>query len=327
MKISRIIITGMSRHGRIICTVCGATTAVLLALVVAGARPPADFPTGKILTIDKGMTIGQAAERLAAEGAVRSAFIYKAYTTIASDGKGIKAGDYLFAEPLSVFTVSHRTIQGVHGIAQVKVLIPEGLASSDIGRLLAKNLPGIQAKDFAVAAKQYEGKLFPDTYFFYENMTTQEVIDTMRANFDAKTRGMPARAKALGRSFEDVLTMASIVEEEATSTADRRIIAGILWKRIEKKMPLQVDPPFFYLLGKTSAELTRTDLATKSPYNTYKNLGLPPTPIDNPSLNALEAALDPEPTKYYFYLSGKDGKMYYAATYDGHLINKEKHLD
>ena len=119
--------------------------------------------------------------------------------------------------------------------------------------------------------------------------------------------------------------MASIVEKEATSTNDRRIIAGILWKRISEDYPLQVDPPFFYTLGKDSSELTLSDLASDSPYNLYTHKGLPPTPIDNPGLDAISATVSPIATNYMFYLSGQEGNMHYAKTLAEHLINKEKY--
>ena len=121
--------------------------------------------------------------------------------------------------------------------------------------------------------------------------------------------------------------MASIVEREATSSIDRRMIAGILWKRIATNMPLQVDPPFYYILGKDSASLTLSDLAVDSPYNLYKHTGLPPTPIDNPGLDSIVDTINPTASNYLFYLSDKNGRMHYAATLDGHTANANKYIE
>jgi UPF0755 protein len=120
--------------------------------------------------------------------------------------------------------------------------------------------------------------------------------------------------------------MASILEEEANNTEDRRIISGILWKRIEKGMALQVDAPFYYLFGKGSSQLTLSDLATTSPYNTYVNKGLPSAPISNPGLDAIKAAINPKSTPYYFYLADRKGITHYATDHDGHVANRNNYL-
>jgi UPF0755 protein len=120
--------------------------------------------------------------------------------------------------------------------------------------------------------------------------------------------------------------MASILEREATSSSDRRIIAGILWKRLDDRMPLQVDAALAYVLNKDGTKLTSADLATTSPFNTYKNLGLPPTPIGNPGLSAIEDAISPESTTYWYYLSDSKGNIHYSSTYDEQIVNESKYL-
>ena len=120
--------------------------------------------------------------------------------------------------------------------------------------------------------------------------------------------------------------MASIIEGEAVTPEDRRIVSGILWTRMKNGMRLGVDAPFAYIMGKGSLELTQTDLATTSPYNTYRVAGLPPTPINNPGIDAIAAALAPSSTPYLYYLSDKEGSMHYARTFAEHKLNKEKYL-
>lgn len=120
--------------------------------------------------------------------------------------------------------------------------------------------------------------------------------------------------------------MASILEGEARGREEMEIIAGILWRRIEIGMPLQVDTTFLYVNGKNTFTLTQADLKIDSPYNTYLYRGLPPTPISNPGLTAIRAALNPQPTPYLYFLTGRDGLMYYSRTHDEHVQKKTRYL-
>ncbi len=120
--------------------------------------------------------------------------------------------------------------------------------------------------------------------------------------------------------------MASILEDEANTLEDKRIIAGILWKRLKLKMPLQVDSTLRYTTGKSSGELTKADLSANNPYNTYVNKGLPPTPISNPGLDSIRAAITPTNTSYLYFLSDKNGNMHYAETFEEHKQNRINYL-
>jgi UPF0755 protein len=152
------------------------------------------------------------------------------------------------------------------------------------------------------------------------------IVETMTDNFARSVDIYADDIATSTRKFADIVTMASIVEREATSMNDRQIIAGILWKRIDMKYPLQVDPPFYYTLGKDSREITLKDLAADSPYNLYRHTGLSPTPISNPGLDSIYATLHPVKSPYMFYLSDRSGVMHYGKTYDDHLVNKEKYI-
>jgi UPF0755 protein len=135
-----------------------------------------------------------------------------------------------------------------------------------------------------------------------------------------------AAITAFGKPQSQIIIMASILEKEAPDTKDREIISGILWKRISIGMPLQVDSVFPYIIGVNSLQLTKADLATTSPYNTYLYKGLPPGPISNPSLDAILAAAQPTKTNYLYYLSDLKGNMHYCATYACQLANQRKYL-
>ncbi len=302
---------------------------ILLILCVAAvfaSTPPLNFSGQIIITIQDGETLSTFSQRLTDAGIIRSQFLFKALVVILGDSNRILKGDYLFDKPQSVIRIAYRVVNGVYGLPKIKVTIPEGSNSRNIAIILKKAIPSFDGLGFLSLAISNEGSLFPDTYFFYDNITPDGVIKVMHDNFDTHFATVADRVSAFGKSQTEVLKMASIVEKEATTSVDRQIIAGILWKRLDDNMALQVDPPFFYYLNKTSEQLTLDDLATDSPYNLYKHIGLPPTPIDNPGLDAIIDTITPTVTKYWYYLSDKDGGMHYATTYDGHLLNKEKYL-
>ena len=214
-------------------------------------------------------------------------------------------------------------------LKEVTITIPEGINIRQIGEIFEKN--GMFSKsEFVGAAEGEEGYLFPDTYRFYKYATPQDAILKMKENFRHKaTEEILFNGKVFPdaeRVKNDIIIIASILEEEVKSTEDRKIVAGILWKRLAKGMGLNVDSALTYVLGKTSAELTESDLKFDSPYNTYRYRGLPPTPISNPGIDAMMAAINPTATKYFYYLTGMDGKTYYAETLEGHALNKQKYL-
>jgi len=299
---------------------------LLFVIVISFSIAPTDFPSGKIVSVKKDMTVSEVATLLDQEGIVRSTLFYKAYVVLLHDGKGVKMGDYLFDRPQSALRIAYRTAYGIQGLEKIKITVREGMTASSISQLLAKNIKGFDAKGFLDLVKKEEGYLFPETYYFNPNVTPFEVAHDMKSVFDNKIATIKKEIDAFNKPLSDIIKMASIVEKEANNDEDRHIIAGILWKRIKEGMPLQVDPPFYYFLNKTSLQLTLADLKKESPYNLYLNKGLPPTPIANPGLDAILATVTPTDSPYYFYLSDKQGNMHYAKTHDGHLANKEKYL-
>lgn len=209
---------------------------------------------------------------------------------------------------------------------EVVVAIPEGYSVSKIGETFER-LGIFSKEDFIKTAQKEEGYLFPDTYRFYKNAKPEDVILKMKENFNKKiTKEILEEIKLSKRSLGQIIIMASLLEEEVGFMEDRKIVAGILWKRLDLGIGLGVDAALTYVLGKTSGELTVADLKLDSPYNTYRYRGLPPAPISNPGLDAILAALRPAPSPYFYYLTGKDGKARYAKTLDEHALNKFKYL-
>ena len=303
---------------KIALSLCGMIFLVFLFLI---SGPP-DFPVNKIITVEKGATLRQVSENFQKEKLVRFSVIFDILTRYTGHEKDIKAGRYLFDRPFSVVGLMQRLIKGESGISGVKITIPEGLTIKDINSIFQNS--GFE--DFVIENKELEGYLFPDTYLFLADNTSEDAIARMTENLEVKTADFKEAIKNSGRSFDQILKMASLIEKEAADSEDRKIISGVLWKRLDKKMALQVDATLDYALGKNTFELTTEDLKKDGPYNTYTRRGLPPTPICNPGLDAITAAIFPEKTPYWYYLSDKNGKVYYSKTFDEHIIKKQKYL-
>ncbi|MDE1974967.1 MAG: endolytic transglycosylase MltG [Patescibacteria group bacterium] len=302
--------------------------AVFTSLAIAYyTMPPTGFPSGTVVDIRQGMTMNEVADLLSSKGLIKSRTLFKAYATLLDGTTGVKQGEYAFYSPQSSLGVAYRLDRGLEGFPLAKVTIPEGADAAETASIISRAIPGFDAKGFMTLAKPQEGYLFPDTYFWPTNLTPQKAISDMRSVFDGKIAAISGDIASSGKSESDVIKMASIVEKEAASTTDRRIIAGILWKRLDQGMPLQVDPTLIYITGKPWSQLTVYDLATTSPYNSYKYKGLPPTPIDSPGLDAIRDTLHPTQTPYLYYLSDKSGVIHYASTLAGHVANKQKYLD
>jgi UPF0755 protein len=240
--------------------------------------------------------------------------------------RGAKAGDYIFKEPQSVWGIARRISTGAFGLEPVRIRITEGATTREMAEQLSKALPRFNADAFLLAARPQEGYLFPDTYFFLPNAHEDAVLDTLRQNFDAHIAELQPLIAASGHSLEEIITMASIIEREARVPADRRMISGVLWNRIRINMPLQVDVTFLYTVGKNTFQLTLADLRTDHPYNTYVNKGLPPGPIGSPSLDSIQAAAEPTPNPYLFYLADNTGVTHFSKTYEEHLRKKRLYL-
>jgi len=282
--------------------------------------PP--VPQNPVVRIDRGMNAEQIGVRLKEAGVVRSRifFVWAAYLSDRQDRLG--AGSFEFVGPQSTFSVLEALLAQK---GERAILITEGSTVRDIASALASAGMSAGAR-FEEIALDHEGYLFPDTYRFYDSASAEEVARVMQKEFAEKMKPFEADMKASGRTTQDIITMASIIEREVRTPRDKALISGILWKRIREGMPLQVDATLFYVTGKASHELGADELESESPYNTYKHKGLPPTPISNPGLESIKAAINPVSSAYYFYLSDKDGTTHYARTFDEHKKNKALYL-
>ena len=290
-------------------------------------RAPSGFPAQESIDVPRGATLREVAESFEGQRVVRSSFWLQNFVVLFGGERGVHAGEYFFEKPKSVVSVAWALARGEFGFDLVRVTVPEGTAVADIPSYFSnKSFTRFSRDGFARAATGEEGYLFPDTYLFPANVSAGDVVDAMRRNFEDKYARVERDARAFGKPKSDIVTMASLLEEEARTTESRRTIAGILWKRLEAGMPLQVDAVFPFILGKNTYQLTTEDLTFDSPYNTYRYRGLPPGPITNPGLDALTAAVTPIATPYLYYLSDREGNMHYAKTFEEHVENKERYL-
>lgn len=252
---------------------------VIAVLLILPFTAPADFPVNKLVEIKQGESVSKV---LAGDNVIYSSRLFSLVAKLGGKSGDLKAGRYLFDRKLTLWGVLGRVSRGEYGTKSIKITIPEGSTNAQISKIT-----GLDMSEFE------QGDLFPDTYFIDQFASAAEVREIMRKNFALK----------VGEISEEDVTMASIVEEEASSTQDRRMIADILMRRLKLNMPLQVD------------------VST----STYDRPGLPSEPITNPGLDSINAVRNPQVNKYLYYLSDKSGVIHYARTFAEHKANREKY--
>jgi UPF0755 protein len=309
------------------------TVLMLLLAAVLGVtvymtllRAPSSFPVDELVTVPEGSSVKAIGYELKEQGVVRSPIVFRVLMVVFGHERGARAGDYLFKEPANVWTVARAIASGNFGLEPLRIRIPEGATVRQMATIYTPQLQRFNAERFLKNALPHEGYFFPDTYFFLPNANDEMVLQAMRQNFDDHLATLNPPIASSTRSSEDIIKMASILEREAFKSRDRKMIAGVLWNRIDRGMLLQVDAAFLYTLGKGTFELTRADLAEDSPYNTYKYKGFPPTPIGSPSLDSIQAAMNPIKNNYLFYLADNNGVTHYSKTYEEHLEKKDLYL-
>jgi UPF0755 protein len=289
-------------------------------------QAPYLFPKDTLITVTPGESFSEIAQDFKDQHIIHSTLLFRAVAFMKGAEHSIVAGVYDINTPLSLFELTARLKAGSLHVRSMKVTIPEGSTVKQIGDILQSIFPVFDRDTFVTEATPKEGYLFPDTYLFFPIVRPQQVISVMSDTFNDKIATYTQAIAESKHSLSDIIIMASILEKEARTVKDFGIISGILWKRMALGMPLQVDATSNYYLGKTSASLTTQDLRDKSPYNTYTHKGLPPTPIANPGIETIEAALNPVKTPYFYYLSDAKNVIHYARTYEEHLRNRVVYL-
>lgn len=282
--------------------------------------------TQKIFVIQKSEGVREIANKLKKERLIKSPVVF--FLLIWKQGldRKIQAGDFRLSPSMTTTEIANTL---THGTLDVWVTIPEGKRAEEIADILKTSIPAYQSF-WRNELVKHEGYLFPDTYLIPKDADINLIISIMRNNFEKKFASI-ASSKT-GLSKEEIIIVASLVEREAKFDEDRPLVASVIINRVNIGMKLDIDATVQYALGYQENQktwwkkgLTANDLAISSPYNTYRNPGLPPTPISNPGLAVLKAVVNAPQTNYLYYISDRNGRNHYAKTLEEHNENIKKY--
>lgn len=320
----------------------------LLALIVIGflllfffwlqiRKPLSSSTETTVFKVFKGESAEIIAEHLKSSELIKSPFIFRLYVFLSLRQYALKSGDYELSPSMSIRYIADTIALG--GTNEILITIPPGfnlrqaedrfvgagLAQKNelVNYKFSENSPPLLSDKPKSAS--LEGYLFPDTYRFFKDSALSDIVSKMVSNLDSKLApDLKVAIRNSSHSTYEILTMASLIEKEVISDEDREIVSGILWKRLETGIPLQVDATLIYITGRR--EIYEADKKINSPYNTYFYRGLPKGPIASPSLSAIKAAIFPKISPYWYYLSAKDGRTIFSTTLTEHNRNKAIYL-
>lgn len=283
----------------------------------------------KIFVIKQGESLDTIANNLANEGLIRNKIVFYLIVKKLGIERKIQAGDFRISENMNASEVATNL---THGTIDIWLTLIEGMRKEEMAQVISKNL---DIPEIEIIKSTDEGYIFPDTYLVPKTATMETILSIIKNNLNNKfDEKLHTQAKNKKLTEKQVLILASLVEREARQASTREKVAGIILKRYLADWPLQIDATVQYALGYQPNEkswwkkdLTNEDKEIDSPYNTYKNKGLPPEPICNPSLSSIKAILNAdENTPYWYYLTDKNGVMHYAITFEEHENNVNKYL-
>jgi UPF0755 protein len=324
-------------------------------LYIKSALQPVDKDSKvqKKVEIPIGSSVTGISEKLEANGIIKNAKVFKYYVKFKNEA-GFMAGEYELSPSMEIPEIINRLKTGkVLQQAAFQLTIPEGKQLREIAQIMAKSVnkpedevfnqlndktfiqtmmakyPDLLTTDILNPNIKFplEGYLFPATYPFYkQNPTIEEMVVTMLDQTQKTITPYLAESSDEEITAHQLLTMSSLIEEEATEKADRKKISSVFYNRIEQGMPLQTDPTVLYAQGKHKERVLYEDLEVNSPYNTYKHKGLPPGPIANAGKDSLEAAVNPADTKHLYFLATAEGDVIFTNTLDEHNAAKAEHI-
>ena len=307
-------------------------------LIFADPQPVKFSSNGNVekkvhVKITRGMTTAEIARQLSDKGVISNSWKFRILSRMRGYDGQMKTGTYTFATGMSDEEVFEAILNGAKHLA--RLTIPEGFTVKEIAARLYE-LDLADKEDFLKAAKDFqpydyitpnknvffaaEGFLFPETYEIESDYSIEEILKMMTEEFDKRlTDEMRAKAKEMNLSIYELVTLASLVEKEVRYEEDRAVVAQVLLKRLKLNMPLQTDATLQYLMDAPKEDVTIEDTKIDSPYNTYQNAGLPPGPVANPGIEAIEAVLNPANTDYLYFVADREGHNHYAYSYEEHL--------
>lgn len=294
------------------------------------ARTPFNTKGSEIIfTVQKGEGFQSIAKRMEENGIVSKAFWFRILARIKHMDKRVHAGEYELSSAKSPMEILDIMVAGK--VRRYRLTLPEGLRLTEIAKKVGEQglvteeefLNATQnmelARSLGIPVDSFEGYLFPDTYFFTKEDNAESMIQTMVQHFKAiYDEEKKARAKELGLSMHEVVTLASIIEKETGIPGERRVVASVFHNRLKKKMKLETDPTVIYGIPNFDGDIRKKDLRTYTPYNTYMIPGLPPGPIASPGEEAIIACLWPDETEFIFFVSKNDGSHHFSKKLSEH---------
>ncbi len=298
-----------------------------------------------IFVVEKGNSVNQIASKLKKKELIKSDSFFKIYAKQSNRDTDLKAGKYSISPNLSIIEIVDKLTKGNILNEEKTIKITEGWNNKEIAdyfntielsgdkflEIVKKKKEKSSVFDFLENIKDgydIEGFLFPDTYRIYKNSSEDEIVNKMLENFNTKlTPEMRNDIKKQSKTIYEIITMASVIQKEVRSKKDMKLVSGVFWNRINNSKPLESCASLAYILGENKKQYSLEDTKIKSPYNTYRNQGLPPGPISNPGFEAIDAAIYPTRSDFFYFLSSfEDGQTIFSKTYDEHLRNKAKYL-
>jgi UPF0755 protein len=326
----------------------------LLSLAIYGGyflytlnTPNSDSQAIKNFTIQPKWGSVMISQELDRAGLIKNWVVFELYVWYRGTSSQLQPGNYDLKMNLTAKELAQILTRGADAVVlkEISLTLIEGWNNNDYAEYLNKQGFGQPADFFEIIQKKQswwdnydflasrpkdrdlEGYLFPDTYRVYRNATIKDIVNKMLENFGRKlTPQLRAEIEKQGKTIHEILTLASIVEKEVPTPADRKTVAGIFYKRLENNIGLQSDATLNYITKKGTVQPSYEDTRVDNPYNTYKYRGLPPGPICHPGLDAIIAAIYPAPTDYLYFLTTPEGKVIYSRTYEEHLAAKRKYL-
>lgn len=282
--------------------------------------------SSQIFVVQKGEDIREIVNKLKTKNLIKDPIVFFLLLKKTGLDKQIQAGDFRLNPSMKAQEIAENL---THGTVDIWITIPEGQRAKEVANILQKNISTYKSS-WVNQLIENEGYLFPDTYLIPKDADITLIITLMRKNFDKKFESIKSSNNRL--SAQQIVIIASLIEREAKFPKDRPLVASVVLNRLNLSMPLQIDATVQYALGFQKDEktwwkknLTLEDLNINSSYNSYRNVGLPPTPIANPGFDALLAVVNAPKTDYLYYISDKSGYLHFAKTLEGHNLNIQKY--
>lgn len=329
------------------------TILLLVAIVMAGFLylynqtylSSGTSKSSQTVLVEKGDNALEVGEKLSKAGVISGKYFLAYYLWRNNQIHSLVAGVYIFSPGMKIPEVARIITGGEIAFTAIPLTFPEGWTAKDMAERLKAN--GFSDSDFLSLVDEptqelkdefpflkniprdasLEGYLFPDTYFFAKDATAQDIVRKMLKNFETKITGnMLSDIESQNKNLHEIIIMASIVEKEAKFADEMKTVSSVFYNRLLVGQRLQSDATLEYVLGDKKIQHTASETQNQSPYNTYQFAGLPPGPVSNPGINAINAAIYPVQSEYYYFLTDlKTKKTIFSKTFDEHVKNKAKY--